>query len=111
MRAGHHRENGLGSRPVETRSLRLRKTLTMSESTTRKIVRNSAFNILILWGAIALPIALILTPLVLTHIGIRDFGIWSLLYVLVQSASLFDFGLSGSIVRFIAELNEKRDSY
>jgi O-antigen/teichoic acid export membrane protein len=79
----------------------------VSESTTRKIVRNSAFNIL--RGVIALPIALIITPLVLARVGIRDFGIWSVLYVLIQSASLFDFGLSGSIVRFVAELNEKRD--
>jgi O-antigen/teichoic acid export membrane protein len=79
----------------------------MSESTTRKIVRNSTFNIL--RGAIALPIALILTPFILTHLGIRKFGIWSLLYLLVQSASLLDFGLSGSLVRFVADLNEKRD--
>jgi len=79
----------------------------MSESTTRKIVRNSAFNIL--RGAIALPIALVLTPFVLKHLGIRDFGIWSLLYLLVQSANLLDFGLSGSLVRFVADLNEKRD--
>ena len=106
--AQHLCKNSQSSLPAATRSTRLRKSLTMTESTTRKIVRNSAFNIL--RGAIALPIALIITPFVLTHVGIRDFGIWSVLYVLVQSASLFDFGLSGSIVRFVADLSEKQDS-
>lgn len=109
MRGRHYRKERPSSVLAESGSPGLRKSLTMSESTTRKIVRNSAFNIL--RGAVALPIALVITPLVLTHVGVRDFGIWSLLYVLIQSASLFDFGLSGSVVRFVAGLNEKQDSF
>lgn len=81
----------------------------MTTSTTSKILRNSLFNVV--RGVVALPIALFLIPFILGHIGIRNFGIWALVYGLVQSASLLDFGLTSSLTKYVAELNETKKFY
>jgi O-antigen/teichoic acid export membrane protein len=78
----------------------------VQNSSTSKIARNSASNVI--RGAVNFPITLALTPFVFRHLGPRDFGIWSMLYALVQSAVVFDMGLSASLVRFVAFLNARQ---
>lgn len=79
----------------------------MNGSAASTIIRNSLFNIL--RSVIGFPVAFILTPFVIGHIGIRAFGVWASLYVLTQSAVLLDLGLFNSLSKFVAELNERRD--
>lgn len=66
-----------------------------------QITRNSLFNLL---GALlAVPIALLLTPYIFHHLGKDEFGIWVLVSVLSSYAQLSDFGITESLIRFVAE--------
>ena len=65
---------------------------------SKKLVTNTFFNLLgRSWSFLA---ALILTPYILAHLGVADFGTWILLSVLNGTLILFDVGLGLSFVKY-----------
>lgn len=73
-----------------------------------KIVRNTVFNgIGYAWGIL---ITILLTPYIITHIGVAKYGVWATLSVLTGYFGLLDLGLGQSFERYIAEYVAKRDT-
>jgi O-antigen/teichoic acid export membrane protein len=56
-------------------------------------------------------VGFVLTPYVVHHLGLRTFGLWSLIGSLAGYLGLLDFGLAGVFVKFIAEYveSDRRD--
>lgn len=79
----------------------------MSESISKKIIRNTVFNAIgRFWG---IAVALFLTPYIIHHIGVERYGIWALIGVLTGYFGLLDFGIGTSFVKYIAEFYAKKD--
>lgn len=53
---------------------------------------------------------LFLTPFVLGYLGNEEFGIWALVGVISSYAQLSEFGISESLVKFIAEYQTRNDT-
>jgi O-antigen/teichoic acid export membrane protein len=79
-----------------------------SISLGHQVARNSAS--VLLRAAAGAGFVLLITPYVLHKLGNRDFGLWSLIYAVVPSAALFDFGISGALTRFVGTMDPSRDS-
>lgn len=72
---------------------------------TEKIARNTLFNSIgRFWG---MGVSFLLTPYIISQIGIERFGIWSLISVLVGYFGLLDFGVGYAFVKYIAEEEAK----
>src|SRR5207248_11429001 len=68
---------------------------------SKKLVTNTFFNLLgRCWSFV---LTLLLTPYILSHLGVRDFGTWALLSIFISPYFLLDFGLSSSLVMYISE--------
>jgi O-antigen/teichoic acid export membrane protein len=73
-----------------------------------KIIRNTAANAFgKCFDVVAL---LILTPLTFKYLGVRLYGLWSIVFVLVGYFRFVDFGIDQSYVKFIAEHKTKNDT-
>ncbi len=72
-----------------------------------KIAKNTAFNFLGQGSAMFL--ALLVTPYLISKLGIIQYGVWVLLSVITNYYNVVDFGMSGSYVRFIAEDKARND--
>jgi O-antigen/teichoic acid export membrane protein len=70
-------------------------------SHTRRFARNAGIVVLARVWSIALWI--LITPIVLHHLGPERFGVWSLLFLLSGYLSTFDLGLGASVVKFTAQ--------
>ena len=77
------------------------KPVTLQGEFSKKLVTNTLFNLLgRCWSFL---LALLLTPYILTHMDVREFGTWVVLSIFISSFNLFDLGLGSSFVKFIAE--------
>ena len=77
------------------------KPVTLQGEFSKKLVTNTLFNLLgRCWSFL---LALLLTPYILTHLDVREFGTWVVLSIFISSFNLFDLGLGSSFVKFIAE--------
>ncbi len=75
--------------------------VTLHGDFSRKLVTNTFFNVLgRCWSFL---VTLLLTPYILSHLDVGDFGAWVLLSVLISSFNLFDLGLGSSFVKYISE--------
>ena len=54
-------------------------------------------------------INLLYVPLLLHYIGVEEFGLYKLLGSLIAYFGLLDFGLSGSLIRFLVQYREEGD--
>src|SRR5262249_23270454 len=74
------------------------------------LVTNTLFNLLgRSWSFV---LALLLTPYILGHLNVREFGTWVVLSIFLgsnASFNLLDFGLGSSFVKHIAEFNAHGD--
>jgi O-antigen/teichoic acid export membrane protein len=67
---------------------------------SKKLVTNTFFNVLgRSWSFV---LNLLLTPFILSHLNVGDFGAWILLSIFVYSFSLLDLGLGSSFVKYIS---------
>jgi O-antigen/teichoic acid export membrane protein len=75
---------------------------------SKKLVTNTFFNILgRFWNFL---LTLLLTPFILSHLGVDHFGVWAILStVLAGSVGLLDFGLGQSFVKFISAYYAHKD--
>jgi O-antigen/teichoic acid export membrane protein len=82
-------------------------TVKPDRTLTRKVVVNTAFNIMgKAWG---IAIALFLTPYMVRHIGVERYGVWALASVVTSYFGLLDFGIGSSYVKYITEFYTKKD--
>ncbi len=74
---------------------------------TKKILKNTIYNFLgRLWAAI---VGILLTPYIVSKLGIERFGVWAIIFAVTGYFSLLDFGVGQSFVRFIANAWGKND--
>ncbi len=69
-------------------------------------------NILSNWGAFALGtiVQFMMMPFLIRHLGDTQYGIWVLIMSFTGFLGLFDFGVSGSVVKYVAEFKAKGDN-
>src|SRR5262245_44224766 len=84
--------------------------VTLQGEFSKKLVTNTFFNLLgRSWSFL---LALLLTPYILAHLDMREFGTWVVLSIFISSSAsfnLFDFGLGSSFVKHIAEFHTHGD--
>lgn len=54
-------------------------------------------------------IALVLTPFILRNLGQSEYGVYSLVWTIVNYLTIMDMGFSDAIIRYAAQYREKRD--
>ncbi|MFA6434240.1 MAG: oligosaccharide flippase family protein [Elusimicrobiales bacterium] len=78
----------------------------MTHSISRKIVRNTFFNTLgRVWTVLT---SLILTPYIISRLGVERYGVLALLGGVTGYFGLFDFGISTSFVKYISEFYARK---
>jgi O-antigen/teichoic acid export membrane protein len=79
----------------------------MTSSISQKILRNTVFNTA--GRGWAVMTGLILTPYIISHLGLERYGILALLGSVTGYFGLFDFGISTSFVKYIAEFHARKE--
>lgn len=79
----------------------------MSSEVGSIIAKNSVFNIIRTF--ITVPLTLVVTPYIIRKLGAEEFGIWALVGVISSYAQLSDFGMTESLIKFVAEYKAKDD--
>lgn len=79
----------------------------MSSEVSSRIAKNSIFNLT--RTLITIPITIFITPFIIRHVGKEEFGIWALVGVISSYAQLSDFGITDSLIKFMAEYEAKND--
>ena len=76
--------------------------------TSVQIIRNILSN----WGAFAIGaiIQFLMMPFLIHRLGDTQYGIWVLIISFTGFLGLFDFGVSGSVVKYVAEFRAKKDT-
>ncbi|MBI5001482.1 MAG: oligosaccharide flippase family protein [Euryarchaeota archaeon] len=73
----------------------------------RKLVRNTIANaIMKFWGYI---IGFLMFPFIVGYVGVEDYGLYLLVGAFVGYFGLLDFGVSGALVKYVAEYNAKNE--
>ncbi len=72
-----------------------------------RIAKNSIFNFV--RTLFTIPITLFVTPFIIRHVGKEEFGLWALVGVISSYVQLSDFGITDSLIKFMAEYKAKND--
>jgi O-antigen/teichoic acid export membrane protein len=80
----------------------------MSYEISIRIAKNSLYNLIRI--VVAIPLTLIITPYIIVHLGKEEFGIWALVGVISSYAQLSDFGVTESLIKFMAEDHAHQDA-
>jgi O-antigen/teichoic acid export membrane protein len=54
-------------------------------------------------------ISIILTPLILHHLGDEGYGLWALVFSFAGYFNIFDFGLSSAVIRYVSRFYAMQD--
>lgn len=80
----------------------------MALGKSRTVIKNTVYNNI--GYVLQLLISLLLIPFIIHKIGVKLFGIWVLLEVIVTYLGLLDFtGIGGAFVKYIAEYHAQKD--
>lgn len=60
--------------------------------------------------AVGLGLGFLLTPFILHQVGASVFGIWVLVGSIASYGTLFDFGISGAVIKYVAEYGASGDA-
>ena len=91
----------IGSNPAQTRPV------TFLGEFSQKLVTNTFFNMLgRSWSFL---VTLLLTPFILRHLDVGEFGVWVLLTVFTNSFNFLDLGLGSSFVKYISAYHTYED--
>src|SRR5438105_533742 len=74
---------------------------------SKKFITNTFFNVL--GRSWTFVMTLLLTPYVLSHLNVGDFGAWVLLTIFISSFNLLDLGLGFSFVKYISAYHTYQD--
>lgn len=81
--------------------------LVSSFSLSHKLIRNTFFNFVgRFWNML---VTLLLTPYIVSKLGIQRFGMWSLVLVITSYFGVLDLGMGASVVKYVAEYNARKD--
>jgi O-antigen/teichoic acid export membrane protein len=84
-----------------------RESITFLGDFSKKLVANTLFNFIgRFWSFFA---TFLLTPFILRHLSVAEFGVWVVLSVFINSLILLDFGLGAAFVKFISAYNTHQD--
>lgn len=72
-----------------------------------RVSQNVIYNILA--STITFGVNIALLPYIVTHIGKEIYGIFTIVMVITGYLALFDFGLTGAIVKYVAELSAQQE--
>ena len=79
----------------------------ISSSLAQKIIRNTLFNFLgRFW---ALVVAFLLTPYIVSKLGVQAYGVWALVLAITSYLGLLDFGVGTAFIKYVAEYEARRD--
>src|ERR1700704_627814 len=85
----------------------MEKSVTFLGEFSKKLITNTFFNLLgRSWSFL---VTLLLTPYLLSHLSVGDFGIWVILSVFINSFNFLDLGLGSSFVKFISAYYTHKD--
>jgi len=85
----------------------MNQELKIEQDLSKKVVRNTAFNIIgRLWHFLVI---LFLTPYIIGHIGVERFGVWAFVSVLTGYFGLLDLGVGFSFIKYTSEFYAKKD--
>lgn len=59
---------------------------------------------------LAVPVYMVLTPIMLNTLGAERFGLWSLSTMMVSALNMMDFGLKSSLVYHVAQVRDNHDA-
>jgi O-antigen/teichoic acid export membrane protein len=76
-------------------------------SLTEKVIKNTIYHFTAQTVGFLAPF--ILTPIIITHIGQVQFGIYAIVLGFVGTFGLFDFSISTSFIKFISEHYNKKE--
>jgi len=77
------------------------------QSLSGKIVRNTFFNMFgRFWGFL---VAFIVTPYVISRLGLERFGIWAIVGAVTGYFGLLDLGIGSAFVKYIAQFYSRRE--
>jgi O-antigen/teichoic acid export membrane protein len=79
----------------------------VSSPLSRKIILNTLFNFV--GRSWAMFIGLLLTPYIVSTLGVQRFGVWSLIFVITSYLGLLDLGTGTAFVKYVAEYYTRRD--
>jgi O-antigen/teichoic acid export membrane protein len=80
-------------------------TLPEAGKISGKIIRNTVFNSASrIWDIL---IGIVLTPFIIHHLGLERYGLWIMIGAVTGYFGLFDFGVGGSSVKYIAEFHSE----
>jgi len=83
------------------------KSVTFLGGFSQRLVTNTFFNLLgRSWSFLT---TLLLTPYILSHLDVGEFGTWIVLSVFMNSFNLLDLGLGASFVKYISEYYTRQD--
>lgn len=83
------------------------ESVTFLGSFSKKLVANTFFNLFgRFWNFLAV---ILLTPYILKHLTVGEFGTWAILSVFISSFSLLDLGLGSAFVKFISTYHTRRE--
>src|SRR5258708_375737 len=54
-------------------------------------------------------VSFLLTPFILSQVGRADYGLWILLGSIVAYSSILDFGIWGTVIKYVAEYQAQGD--
>lgn len=80
----------------------------MSSDVGSRILKNSRFSLI--RTVLTVPIILLLTPYIFRHLSKEEFGLWALVSVVSSYAQLSDFGITESLIKFMAEFHARQES-
>src|SRR5262249_5426877 len=83
------------------------ESITFLGDFSKKLVTNTFFNFVgRCWNFLA---TLLLTPYILHHLDVNQFGVWVLLSIFTSSFNLLDLGMGAAFVKHISEYYTRRD--
>jgi O-antigen/teichoic acid export membrane protein len=95
------------SEPQLPGPLKHRQPITFQGEFSKKLVTNTFYNLIGRFWSFLL--TLLLTPYILSHLSVRDFGTWVVLSIFINSFNLLDFGLGSSFVKHVSEYYTHED--
>src|SRR5262245_29949908 len=83
------------------------ESITFLGAFSKKLVTNTFFNFVgRCWIFLT---TLLLTPYILKHINVHEFGVWVLLTIFTSSFNLLDLGMGAAFVKHVSEYYTRRD--
>jgi O-antigen/teichoic acid export membrane protein len=95
------------SEPQLPGPLQHRQPITFQGEFSKKLLTNTFFNFVGRFWSFLL--TLLLTPYILSHLSVSDFGTWVVLSIFINSFNLLDFGLGSSFVKHVSEYYTHED--